>query len=140
MLSRCNMEQKKKISKWLLPILGVVGVALLLFGGLLGSRGDTQKSEGRTYESYCAYEEARLQHLLEQVEGAGRVSVQITFSSGIRSDYTGSKLNEEETPQVLGVGVVCQGGNSDVVKQELIKLICAIYDIDSHKVWVVKRA
>ncbi len=122
--------------RWWLPIIGAVGVLLLLFGGLLGSDQASQTATVGGYEEYRAREEARLTTLLSQVGGMGSVLVAIEFEGGMGQVSLSGKQEQERTPMVRGVAVVCTGGGSDIVKKEATELICALYDISYNHVHI----
>jgi stage III sporulation protein AG len=48
------------------------------------------------------------------------------------------ELTESRPPLVLGVTVVCSGGDSDHVRARLTEMITALFDIPSNRVAVLK--
>ena len=137
-----------------LVILLVCGVLLLIFGGTLTKNDTSTTSADYTAaaEAYRARIESELEALCASVDGVGRVSVMITLdggeyyvyaadqSSSGGSDYVISSgsglLLETRMPSVRGVAVVCEGGNNDRVKYELICLISSLLGVPSSRVCV----
>ena len=69
--------------------------------------------------------ESRLEELLSNVEGVGKVEVII---------MTG----EERNTEVTGVLVAAQGAGSAVTVQNIQQAIMALFQIDAHKIRVMK--
>lgn len=141
----------------------VIGMVMIL---LSGGTDDSQKviadkSEGA--ESIVVSEE-RLQKLLSEIEGAGKVKVMITYEESAeevfafdkdeqiqsdeqnyKSDYIIIKNDEGETglklktvyPEVRGVAVVCSGADNPVTKERIISVVSALFDISTKNISVV---
>ena len=124
-----------------------VGVLLLLFGGQETSEGDEDYARHR--EEYRQKTEERVAELCSRVRGVGRVSVLITLESGEEyvyakdessggTDYvtgqSGGLLLTRRAPRVAGVAVVCDGGDSDAVKNELVTLLHAALDVPYSRI------
>lgn len=122
--------------KWILLLLGLVGVVLLAFGGSAQTSNKAESTESGLYEAYCAQEEARLSRLCSAVEGVGRVEVGIAFTGELSVKYSSGKQVSESVPLVSGVVVVCDGGASDGVRNELTKLIAALYNLPSNHIYI----
>lgn len=78
--------------------------------------------------------------LASDVKGVGRCRVLITFERGGQSTYKNGELVESRPPLVLGVTVVCPGGDSDYVRARLTEMITALFDIPSNRVAVLKSS
>ena len=113
-------------------------------------------------DGYEARMEQKLQTLLSQVEGVGKVEVMLTFEgSGEKQVEKDQTLTEdsaqEETvyeengssgrvpyvapetnPRVEGVLVIAEGGDSSKVKQEIIEAAQALFGIEAHKIKIMK--
>ena len=147
------------------------------------SSGQTQETASQTAifrEEYVTYMEQKLEELLTQMKGVGKVSVMITLSESeelvVEKDGPQSRTNLNESdasggnrvttqmdsdlvtvfssrgddstpyvvktlsPRIQGVVVVAQGADSGQVNQNITELVQALFDIESHKIKVVKMA
>lgn len=102
----------------ILVVIGLIGILLLLFSfsPKLSSPSVTQADPGRTRQDQTlaaggigggdlTEDEARLERslaeILAQVQGAGRVSVKITFEAGRFYDYAENETHEENISREL---------------------------------------
>lgn len=145
---------------------------LLLAGILLMVLAIPTKKEEGTEEKQAKVEvftyereeklERKLETMLEKVEGAGKVSVMITYENTgekvVEKDYRKQEETyEEETvyteangsgktpyvtmeknPKIGGVLVVAEGGENQVVVRKLLESVQALFDVDTHKIKIVK--
>ena len=143
--------------KRLLLLLLAAGLLLLLFAG--GGKSEGQGGEeGNTLspDAYRAALEEELTLLCSRVEGVGRLELMVrlegsgyahyatdTWADG-RKEYVtvggGCVLLYEEYPRVVGVAVVCDGGDDARVTEELTSLLCALLDIRSNRVYIAPYA
>ncbi len=86
-------------------------------------------------ESYEEELEARVQNILQGVEGVGEVEVMVSLSS----DKVVSMFEEEPIQEVLGIIISADGGGSSVVKAEISQAMEALFGLPSHKIKVLKR-
>lgn len=117
------------------------------------------RQDGDRYEEQM---EKKLEELLSKVEGVGQVRVMLTFEgSGERKvekdKQVGTDGTQEETvyeesgsanrtpyvtsesnPQVEGVLVIAEGGDKSRVKEEIIGAAQALFDIEPHKIKIMK--
>lgn len=149
----------------MLLILGVGCVAVMLYAGsaLQEKKAESVKIEEKNDDdSFIELTEKKLKQLLENTSGVGKCEVMITLQSsseyvyaqeeksgnyGVDSSYktvTDGKSEtpvviKKQTPSIAGVAVVCDGGGSSSIKNEVTELICKILSIDGAKVSVNKR-
>lgn len=149
---------------WLIVIGALCGVLLLVFGSGIGSHTDKvaePAGNGTAEEELAAYRtalEADIRALCESVEGVGNVTVALTLSGGFRDVYAteaardggeqyvivGSGSNaaalllSRDAPEIVGIGIVCRGGMSASVRQELTALLSAAYHIPSNRVYITE--
>ena len=145
--------------------LGTVGVLLLVISELIPEKSDdvteVPYSQINSAEAYEEQLEERLEKLLGNINGAGRVSVMLTLASGDENIYaTEQKQGEsnserkyvivdnskEETglllkvaePEIRGVGIVCDGSDNANVRQEIINTVSAVLNISSNRISIAK--
>lgn len=106
--------------------------------------------------------EEELVELLRKVEGVGNVQVMLTLRASnekvtLKDNTNKGDTNEEETvliedgdrnsspyviqekePEIEGVVVVCGGGDNSAIKREITEAVSALFQIDSHKIKVMK--
>ena len=126
----------------LILLVLALGVLLLLFGGQETGTGEGDYARHR--EEYRRETEERVAKLCALVRGVGRVSVLITLEAGEEyvyakdesnggTDYvtgqSGGLLLTRRAPRVAGVAVVCDGGDSEAVKNELTTMLHALLDV-----------
>lgn len=148
----------------LLALGGALGILLLILGSAGGETTDGTAKEAALLsaqdpEAYARTLEHRIEELCADVTGAGRVRVTVTLKGGYRAVYAtdaksssagvqsstvlvGSGASEEailisyENPEISGVGIVCEGGASDAVRQHIISLVSATLNIGTNKIYV----
>ena len=112
--------------------------------------------------------EEKLESIISQVKGAGKTSVTVTVNSSGEYVYAENTKKESDgnssshdseiviyksqsgidsglvlsirSPDILGVAVVCEGGESSVVKAEITKLITSLFGIGSDRVYVGSKS
>ena len=115
-------------------------------------------------ESYISYLENRLEEVLGQMEGVGKVKVMITVSDtgetvvekDIRTtidsetqeetvvveDNTGSYpyVGKKIMPSIEGIVVVAEGGGNATVAANISNAAMALFPVEAHKIIVVKMS
>lgn len=112
--------------------------------------------------------ENKLTAIISDISGAGAVNVMVTVNSsgeyvyaensktknGSDSSSSDSEIVIYESadkgdnglvvsvksPEILGVAVLCEGGESSVVKAEIVNLVTSLFGIGSDRVYVGKKA
>ena len=130
--------ERISIRSWILAMVWKEWGIVLLLGILLLVAGlpVTQKSSknANTQVSEKTRLESRLEELLSNVEGVGEVEVIImTGDEGNTDGFSISSKNE-----VTGVLVAAQGAGSAVTVQNIQQAIMALFQIDAHKIRVMK--
>ena len=159
-----KMKGDKKIL--LIAVLGLTGCFLLGISQMFDSSASESFSD--TDIQWLELEEKtaqRLEILLKDVDGVGRVQVFVSLESLTESVYALNRdysQNEEKSegneeyviveqdgedsgliiktlmPVYRGVAVSCEGGGSSVVKNEVTKLVTAALGINANRVYVTK--
>ena len=130
--------KKPSIRSWILAMGWKEWGIVLLLGILLLVAGlpVTQKSN-KSINTQVAEKtrlESRLEELLSNVEGVGKVEVIImTGEEGNTDSFSISSKNE-----VTGVLVAAQGAGSAVTVQNIQQAIMALFQIDANKIRIMK--
>ena len=120
----------------MIALFALVGIFFVVVST---SSGSSKPSDGElSLDEYKERLEAEIESLCSDIEGVGRCRVFITFERGVQDTYKGSTVIESKPPRVLGVTVVCRGGDSDAVKSSVAEMICALFDIGYNRVAVLK--
>lgn len=155
-----KLKEDKKTA--LIIFAAIVGMLLILFSGT-ENEPETEKVKDNPTAELQECEE-KLEKLLSDVKGAGRVRVMITYETSdenvfaynkeesfrenehnFSSDYILVKNNGNETglklktvyPNVKGVAVVCDGAADPITKEQIISVISALFDISTKNISVV---
>ena len=130
--------KKPSIRSWILEmgwkewgILLLLGI-LLLVAGLPVSRKTNKTIQTQSTEKTRL--ESRLEELLSGVEGVGKVEVIIM--TGDEGNDNSFSMNGQIS--VTGVLVSAEGAGSAVVVQDIQQAIMALFQIDAHKIRVMK--
>ena len=115
-------------------------------------------------EQYKIKREQELKELLQKVDGVGKVEVMLTLKGSNEkvtlkdNTYKGEDTEEEtvliedsdrnsspyilheKEPEVEGVLIVCEGGEDAATKREISEAVCALFQIESHKIKILKCA
>lgn len=110
-------------------------------------------------EAYRVALEERICHICARVEGVGQVYAVVNLAGGYEYVYAsdikttsggvsnqhiivGSGNDErvvyltQRVPEILGIGVVCGGGNEPRVQNEVTSLLSAAFGVGSNKIYV----
>ena len=158
---------KKPINKRIFKIeyvLVIILVILLLFLFISSFKGFSFfNSETETVNSnFENTMEEKLEKILSTIDGAGSVSVMISVDGTTEKQYlknsqtkkeNGVEIIEETTvlvsgkpfltkenyPEVLGVVVVCQGGENVKVKMAITEVITTVLPVTSENIRILKK-
>lgn len=139
-----NSESEKKTVRSLLTGMGKQQWAVLLLTGILlaviafptsGGNSKSALSENvfeETEGSGMGTDlELRLQNLLENVEGVGRVKV--ILMTGQDTGIYGSTYSE-----ITGVLIAAEGADNPVTVQNIQQAVMALFQVDAHKIKIMK--
>ena len=148
-------EDKKRLTA---VVIAVVACILLCFSSLFSQDNNSQKP---TSEENPVYEmERRLENVLENIKGAGKVTVFIMLEdTGTKNFAVNSKSIEKEdeiqqetstvlgggssgqpvlsqarTPSVKGIIVTAQGAADEAVSKSIKNAVCAALAVMPHRV------
>lgn len=143
--------------------VGIAGMLMILFFG--GNENEepnetiVTEPTANVWTDYSSDTERRLEELLSAIDGVGDVKVMISFSSTEEYIYAqAEKINGEKTeneyvtvrngnseeallrqvntPDITGVAVVCGGGKSDRVREEIYRTVTAVLGIPAGRIYV----
>ena len=162
-------RNKRDPKLWLLLIGAAVGVFLLCYGGIRSEQKEKEAADAAALsasaldpDDYAEQVEKQVEKICGQVRGAGAVDAVVTLKGGYRAVYAtdsqssasgyknnmvlvgsgsseGAVLICYENPELSGIGIVCAGGNDPVVRERILSLVCATFNIPSNKVYVAAR-
>ena len=125
-------SDKKKLA---VLAIGIAGILLILLSSAGGAEPDGAEIG---LDEYKLQLEDELKALCESIEGAGKCRVSVSFSEGEKLEYKGSNIIRSEPPRVLGVTVVCEGGDDFYIRNSISDCMTALFDIGSNRVCVLK--
>lgn len=121
---------------------GYLLVALFLAGALLLFASVKGESDGKTQDDRVPAIEAKrslekeLAELIGAMDGIDWVKVSLSLESGNEYVWENGKNTLVLAGRVRGVAVVCSGGNDPVIKERVIGLVCALFDLPMRAVSV----
>ena len=157
---------KEKLLKIAL-ISGVVGMIIILVSDFMPiDKTENKKSEYVNISSYKEETEKEIEDILTKIQGVGRVKVMITFSGteeyifaeeikASKSDKFSSQMQNEfvliekngekealvskvNNPEISGVVIVCDGGDSDKVCESVYRTVSTVLGIPTKNIYVTK--
>lgn len=146
-------------------IIAICAILLLIVLNSFESGGEQPKESAQTEsaaickEGYEKRLHDELENVISQIQGVGRVSIMITFEGTYSNEYQadtdisetdeasktviiGNKealIRSVKNPEVAGVLVVCEGGDSLKVKEKVINAVSTVLNISSSRVYVTNR-
>ena len=161
-----NREEIIKLFKnknnLLICLILIIGVVLMVAAG--GHKKTVPPVNADTQQDTAASEEERLAAILSQIDGAGDVSVMITYYSSAEKNIayetkTASREDKSEEsedkkavmtdgapmvvkevyPRVKGVIVTAQGAGNTTVKSAISEAVAAALDVPVHRICIYKK-
>lgn len=156
-------DEKKRVN--LLLCAGLAGLLLLAFSEWLPDSTSQEQPAAavptpQNQQDYAEQLEDRLQELISHVDGVGRTQVMVTLAQGEESVYATDRETSQDgssrishvltgdeglvrtiqTPQVLGVAVICEGGESPAVQNRVCALVESLTGVGANHITVAKMA
>ena len=142
---------RELLKKPLVLILVAAGVLLLFFGGMESVTPAKKTTLAEETEAYRKALEGELAALCEKVSGAGKVTLLLTLDGSEEAVYAKDERNGatdyvvsageglllyRRHPAVLGVAVVCAGGDRADVRAELTALLSAALGVGANRIYI----
>ncbi|MGN1329704.1 MAG: hypothetical protein ACI4V4_08420 [Eubacterium sp.] len=148
--------------------VGLIGVILIAMSDIFPkSEGDTSSvtSDSMSYIEYTNELEKKLCNIVSSIDGVGECKVMITLENSKESVYATDNENKTDSdsksskdeyviydsdggetpvlikeyyPKIQGVSVVCTGGDSIVIKEQIINTVTSLFNISTNRVSVSK--
>ena len=153
-----NKEDLLKIFKnknnRLICLILIIGVVLMAVASVdKNKKADVQPTAAVTS---VEDEEKRLANILSQIDGAGEVSVMITYYSSSEKNISSREKEESEDkkavmtdgepmvvkevyPKVRGVIVTADGGGNSAVRSAISEAVTASLDVPAHRICIFKK-
>lgn len=126
-------------------ILLLLGLLLTVIALPASNKTDSSSTEGKnsplftdtSYEEQTAQRsllEEKLEDLLSQVEGVGKVRV--VLMTGEQKDS--SSFYSSGNQAVTGVLIAAEGADNSVVSRNIVEAVMALFQVEAHKIKVMK--
>jgi stage III sporulation protein AG len=150
-------------------IVALIGVSLILIGNIMSKNDISDEEKTKTYDvsnldanEFAKETERRVEEICSSVSGVGSVHAVVSLGGGYRAIYatdsqasnssyknqtvlTGNGSSEKplligyQNPEIVGIGVVCSGGDNAQVKADVVSLVSAAFNISTNKIYVAGR-
>lgn len=161
---------KIKDNKKLLPVAALICVIMIILVISVNPEAESINETTKSASDVDMQSEIqqKLENIISKIDGVGNVSVMITYNSSgeniyaqnSKSENNGDKksVNSEivlyespdgndeglivsvKNPDISGVAVVCDGGNSMKIKAEITELVTRLFGIGADRVYVGTNA
>ena len=166
MSENANKNQKNNLKILLPAIVAIIGIGLLLIGNLVGKGNEKNDADtalkdptSMDADAFAESVEKKITEICRSVSGVGDVHAAVTLGGGYRAIYatdsqssgtsyrnemvlTGNGSSEKailvgyQNPEIVGIGIVCSGGNDPDVRQSIISLVSAAFNVSTNKIYV----
>lgn len=146
-------------------IIGFVGIILILLSDMIPASSSKNDTKNVDYQTYIQQLEKETKNIISSIDGVGECKVMLTLcetdenvygkntdestnngSISTKNEYIFYEENNEDKPvlikqyfpKVMGVVIVCQGGDRNDVKEQIINAVSSLFDISSNKISVSK--
>lgn len=146
---------KEKSGMVVILLVGLIGVTLFFIGGERDAEVEVSENAERNMEKYIEYLEGRIESMIAKMEGVSSVTVMLQPDGGEENVYarngneggaqyvimSGKKGDEallvkQVEPKIRGAAVICKGGDDPNLQVKIVKLLCALFQLQSNRVYV----
>ena len=117
-----KLSENKK-NQWIILLLVGILLVVISIPTKTNTKTETGRETSEENEINSTETEQRLENILSQMQGIGKVHVMITY---------------QEESNVEGVVVVAEGAGNGVIVQKITEVVRALFDVDSHKIKVIE--
>lgn len=148
----------------ILVAIGILGILLMLLGSFSGGKKSKTQNLSTGFdetEAYISETENKIRNITEQITGSGKTCVVVTVKSGVESVYaydektaSGSESKSHITvknssgdgepvlvkriyPEIAGVSIACEGGDSAEIRAKLINAVSTALGLSSNRICIV---
>ena len=130
-------------------VILIIGIVIIAISGSIPSEKKTEELPAAVTD--VQGEEERLSEILSQIDGAGRVSVMISYAGTAEKELAGESegrayisggdvvVKKETYPAVRGVIVIADGAGNSQVKQKIMEAVTAVTGAAANHVCVYPR-
>ena len=97
----------------------------------------TPTIQDNSVTTYVSNIETKLEDILSQVQGAGKVNVMLTLDMN-STTIKDNEIQMNTFPQVKGIIIVADGVENTSVKMNILKAVQAVIDISSGRIEILK--
>lgn len=158
-----SSESNGRLRLILILLGAALGVFLLLFGDRFFKSSSEETAEPapltsqEELEAYQTYLEGRVKVLCESVRGVDCVTVAVTLTGNFEDIYATETVDGNKeyvivgsgsgakalyltrlAPEIAGIGVVCRGGASSDVQNELSSLLSAAFHVPANRIYIAQ--
>lgn len=128
---------------WLIVALALgCGILLMYLGG--NARSGDVVYPSRDIELCTREIEEKIKVMCEHTKGAGETRVAVTLNCSGETVYSSSDgmygtpqvFLTETSPKISGIGIVCDGGGDPVIRERIISLVSAAWDVPTSRIYV----
>ena len=166
MSENATKNQKSNLKILLPALAAIIGIGLLLIGNFMGKGNEKNDEDisikdptAMDADAFAESVEKKITEICRSVAGVGNVHAAVSLGGGYRAIYasdsqssgssyrnemvlTGSGSNEKailvgyQNPEIVGIGIVCTGGNDPATRQAIISLVSAAFNVSTNKIYV----
>ena len=148
-----KLKQSKHKEVFVAIALAMVVLVVLVLGNV------PKQEPSSEVDAYIASMETKLQKIVESIDGCGKATVAISYSSTESKEYAFENTTSTEsgvvvqtstivlvngqplvlknlTPNILGVVVVAEGANNAITKMKIVDAVVTLLDVETNKVQV----
>ena len=157
---KLRYNKKLQISLVVASIFVILVLYITYSGSVTHGQKDASSNSSFSTEEYVSSLENKLENVLSNIDGAGKVNVAITVSSGYAFEYayeetskeslSGNSLStsivlvenepvviSETFPKIAGVLVIAEGGGKISVKLDILKSIQTLLDVANENITIL---